>query len=83
MFYNFIYFFEPPKQDSNMINIFDMVDALKNPNQTNNKELFYNKMAELIKSGYVEFNKNEERMKENIIKIKELLQKNHLIKKSL
>tara|TARA_B110000971_G_C20015866_1_gene503908 strand:+ start:1801 stop:2097 length:297 start_codon:yes stop_codon:yes gene_type:complete len=93
LFFNFIYLFKAPVNDSNLVSIFEMADLfyqstpdissnLTKPldNLSLNEELFYTKLRTVIEKCYNEYVKKEKELLNTLIN---LLKNNHLIKKSL
>lgn len=96
MFYKFIYLFKAPIKDSKMVTIndinklYNLITLQKDTNETThnveienvsfNEEQFYLRMGKIIKSSYNHEFKNENKISEEIDKIKDLLINNYLIK---
>jgi len=94
LFFNFIYLFKAPVNDSNLVSIFEMADLfyqstpdissnLTKPldNLSSNEELFYTKLRTVIEKCY--YNEYVKKEKELLNTLTNLLKNNHLIKKSL
>jgi hypothetical protein len=91
LFFNFIYLFKAPANDSNLVSIFELSDLFyqSTPDSSSNdisnnelvpfnEELFYTKLRTLIKKCYYnEFVKRENELMNTLIT---LLKNNHLIK---
>jgi hypothetical protein len=93
LFFNFIYLFKAPANDSKLVSIFEMADLFyqSTPDASGNiidsswnvlnEELFYDKLRDIIQKCYYKqyLIKENENIKQLIL----LLKNNHFIKKSL